>query len=90
MRENQEFQSFSVSEMALKLRKLEEIIEFGERTKGELRERLMKSEESNKELVSFMKGLQSQNDKEMSTLRQIIQQKITEDSASSNKSNEKN
>lgn len=41
-------------------------------------------------MVSFIKSLQTQGDLELSSMRQVLQQKISEDQQNSLKSNEKN
>ena len=60
-----------------------------ESMRNDLRDRLRVAEESNKELTAFMRSLQSQGDNEMASMRNFIQQKISEDQQSVAKTNEK-
>lgn len=55
-----------------------------------MRDKLRASEENNHQMVSFIKSLQTQGDMELSSMRQVLQQKISEDQQNSLKSNEKN
>jgi len=41
-------------------------------------------------MVNFIKSLQTQGDLELNSMRQILQQKISDDQSSNMKSNEKN
>ena len=75
--------------MSAKLEKLQDQVDFNEKQRSDLRERLLKSEDANKELINFIKNLQSQNDKEMSSIRQFMQQKLSEENVTSAKNNEK-
>jgi len=56
----------------------------------ELREKLRLTEDNNREMVNFIKNLQSQGDQELSSMRQFLQQKISEDYQNNTKSQEKN
>lgn len=62
----------------------------GEQTRMELREKLRLTEDNNREMVNFIKNLQSQGDQELSSMRQFLQQKISEDYQNNTKSQEKN
>lgn len=56
----------------------------------ELREKLRLTEDNNREMVNFIKNLQSQGDQELSSMRAFLQQKISEDYQNNTKSQEKN
>ncbi len=55
-----------------------------------VRDKLRITEDNNREMINFIKGLQSQGDNELNSMRQFLQQKITEDQQNSLKINEKN
>ena len=55
-----------------------------------MREKLRVSEDNNQQMVSFIKSLQTQGDLELNSMRQVLQQKISDDQQNSLKSNEKN
>lgn len=55
----QEQQSFSTQEMTIKLKNLEEQVILGDHTRQQLRDKLNQAEESNREMVSFIKSLQN-------------------------------
>lgn len=63
---------------------------FSEQSKNELRDKLRQAEDGNRELMSFIKNLQQQEEVELSSMRNFLQNKITEDLTINNKHNEKN
>jgi len=48
------------------------------------------SEDGNREMIAFIKNLQQQGDVELSSMRNFLQNKITEDQSLHSQNNEKN
>ena len=71
------------------MKSLEDQVRLGEGTRVELRDKLRLTEENNREMANFIKSLQQQGDLELSSMREFLQQKITEDQQNSVKTNEK-
>jgi hypothetical protein len=76
--------------MSVKIKNLEEQVVLSESTKNELRDKLRIADDGNREMISFIKNLQQQGDIELSSMRNFLQNKISEDSSLANKNNEKN
>jgi hypothetical protein len=55
---------------------LEEEVRREERSRGDLRERLRAADEANRELVAFVRGLQSQSDTELAQMRTFLQERV--------------
>jgi hypothetical protein len=86
-REDQSY--FSVSELANKISIVEDNVRREEKARVELREKLRVSEEQNREMVNFIKSIQTQGDVELSQMRQFLQEKLNEDHLTTIKSKEK-
>ena len=81
---------FSTQEMSVKIKNLEDQVLLTEQTKNELREKLRIADDGNREMIAFIKNLQQQGDIELSSMRNFLQNKISEDQSLNNKHNEKN
>ena len=68
---------------------MEEQILLTEQSKNELREKLRIADDGNREMIAFIKNLQQQGDIELSSMRNFLQNKISEDQSILNKNNEK-
>jgi hypothetical protein len=77
-------------ELQLQVRQLGDAMRIQELTKNDLKDKLAASDVKNNELTAFIKSLQSQGDAELNSMRAFLQQKVSEDQSSSQKSNEKN
>lgn len=76
--------------MSVKIKNMEEQILLTEQSKNELREKLRIADDGNREMIAFIKNLQQQGDIELSSMRNFLQNKISEDQSILNKNNEKN
>jgi hypothetical protein len=74
----------------MKIKNLEEQVLLGEKTRIDLRDKLRVTEDNNREMINFIKNLQSQGDQELSSMRNFLQSKISEDQTNNSKNNEKN
>ena len=90
IRQSSEQQLYTQQEITQKVKLLEDQVSLGDKTRQELNQKLRVTEDNNREMVSFIKNLQTQGDQELSSMRQFLQQKISEDHANSAKVNEKN
>lgn len=90
MRYQSEQTSIAVQELQLQVKSLSDQMRISELTRGELKEKLQGAEGKNSELTAFIKSLQSQGDAELNSMRAFLQQKISDDQSSTQKSNEKN
>ena len=64
-----ENQIFTQQEILAKLKGLEDQVLLGDRVRVELRDKLRITEDNNREMVNFIKNLQSQGDQELSSMR---------------------
>lgn len=60
-----------------------------EKTKVEMRDRLRVADENNRELMNFIKSIQTQSDQELTQMRAFLQDKLNEDHLGSIKQKEK-
>ena len=72
------------------MKSLEDQVLLADRTRNELRDKLRVTEDNNREMINFIKNLQSQGDSELSSMRSFLQQKISDDQTNGSKLNEKN
>ena len=84
-----EQQTYQQSEIMGRLKNLEDQIAISDSMRNELRDKLKGAEESNRDLAAFIRSLQSQGNTEMSSMREFLQQKNSEDQSTVQKSNEK-
>jgi hypothetical protein len=56
-----------------KLKSLEDQVMLGDKTRAELSQKLRITEDNNREMVTFIKNLQTQGDQELSSMRQFLQ-----------------
>lgn len=66
-------------EMNLKIKSLEDQVMLSDKIKIELRDKLRVTEDGNREMMAFIKNLQQQGDQELASMRNFLQQKITDD-----------
>ena len=72
------------------MKSLEDQVLLADRTRNELRDKLRVTEDNNREMINFIKNLQTQGDSELSSMRSFLQQKISDDQTNGSKLNEKN
>ena len=72
------------------MKSLEDQVLLADRTRNELRDKLRVTEDNNREMINFIKTLQTQGDSELSSMRSFLQQKISDDQTNGSKLNEKN
>ena len=77
-------------EIMAKLKNLEDQVMLGEKTRLDLRDKLRVTEDANREMMTFIKNLQNQGDQELASMRNFLQQKISEDHTNNTNFNEKN
>ena len=80
---------FGVSEVLGRLQQLEEKAKREENMRNELREKLRISEGNQKELLSYLKNFQKQEDLELTQMRSLLQDKYSEDHSNTVKQREK-
>jgi len=69
MRQSSEQQQYTQLEVVQKLKSLEDQVLLGDKTRQELNQKLRVTEDNNREMVSFIKNLQTQGDQELSSMR---------------------
>ena len=69
MRQSSEQQQYTQIEVVQKLKSLEDQVLLGDKTRQELNQKLRVTEDNNREMVSFIKNLQTQGDQELSSMR---------------------
>lgn len=73
LRYNSEQASFTQQEITTKIKNLEDQVLLGEKTRLDLRDKLRVTEDNNREMINFIKNLQSQGDQELSSMRNFLQ-----------------
>jgi len=79
-----------VNDLASKVASLESLLCGKNDSQSELFNRLRQAELNNKELENYIKSIQYQSDKEISELRNALNEKFNEDSTTNSKNKEKN
>ena len=69
MRQSSEQHQYTQLEVVQKLKSLEDQVLLGDKTRQELNQKLRVTEDNNREMVSFIKNLQTQGDQELSSMR---------------------
>jgi len=82
-------QLFSIQEVMQKIKFLEDQISMEEKNKLETRDRLRIADENNRELMNFIKSIQTQSDAELTQMRAFLQEKLNEDHIGGIKQKEK-
>jgi len=65
--------------MSLKIKSLEDHVALSDKIKLEMRDKLRITEDGNREMMAFIRNLQQQGDQELASMRNFLQQKITDD-----------
>jgi hypothetical protein len=72
VRQSTEQQQYTQQEVIQKLKSLEDQVLLGDKTRMELNQKLRLTEDNNREMVAFIKNLQTQGDQELSSMRQFL------------------
>lgn len=82
-------QLFGIQEVMQKIKFLEDQVLREEKNKLETRDRLRIADENNRELMNFIKSIQTQSDAELTQMRAFLQEKLNEDHIGGIKQKEK-
>ena len=86
---SEETSSVQANEVLNRLNALESRVQASEKARNELREKLATSELNQKEMLSFLQGVQTQGNTELLSMRGVMQDRLNEESSSLAKEREK-